>query len=66
MYDFFSRQALARLSFPGPRFPERPSNFLGKKSNFKIKTCLIVVHFLAPKLVNFALLTDSFFLSFSK
>ena len=47
-------------------FPERPSNFLGKKTNFKIKTCLIVVHFLAPKLVNFALLTDSFFLSFSE
>ena len=47
-------------------FPERPSNFLGKKTNFKIKTCLIVVHFLAPKLVNFALLTDSFFLSFFK
>ena len=65
MCDFFSRQALVRLSFPGPRFPERPSNFLGKKT-FKIKTCLIVVHFLAPKLVNFALLTDSFFLSFSK
>ena len=47
-------------------FPERLSNFLGKKANFKIKTCWIVVHFLAHKLVNFALLTDGFILSFSK
>ena len=47
-------------------FLERPRNFLGAKANFKIRICWIVAQFLAHKPVNFASLTDSFIISFSK
>ena len=47
-------------------FLERPGNFSGAKANFEIETCWIVAQFLAHKPVNFALLTDSFIVSFSK
>ena len=49
----------------GP-FLEKPSNFSDAKANFEIKTCWIVAQFLAQKMVNFASLTDSFIVSFSK
>ena len=49
----------------GP-FLERPRNFLGPKANFKIRICWIGAQFLAHKPVNFASLTDSFIISFSK
>ena len=61
----FSSKILQDCPFQG-LVSWKASIFLGKKANFKIKTCWIVVHFLAHKLVNFALLTDSFILSFSK
>ena len=48
----------------GPR--ERPGNVSGPKADFKIQTCWIAVQFLARKPVNFASLTDSFILLFSK
>ena len=47
-------------------FLERPDNFSGPKPNFEIKTSWIAAKFLAHKLVNFASLTDSFIVSFSK
>ena len=49
----------------GP-FLERSRNFFGPEANFEIKTCWIVAQFLAHKPANFASLTDSFILSFSK
>ena len=39
---------------------------LGPKANFEIQTCWIVAQFLAYKPVNFASLTDSFIVLFSK
>ena len=39
---------------------------LGPKANFEIQTCWIVAQFLAYKPVNFASLTDSFYVLFSK
>ena len=45
---------------------ERPGNFSGSKTNFKIKTCWILAESLAHKLVSFALSTDSFVVSFLK
>ena len=45
----------------GP-FLERPGNFANTKADFQIKTA----QFLAHKPGNFALLTDSFIVSFSK
>ena len=47
-------------------FLERSGNFVGPKANFEIKTCWIVTQFLAHKPANFASLSDSFILSFSK
>ena len=47
-------------------FLERPGNISGPRENFKIKTCSIVAQFSAHKPVKFALLTDSFIVSFSK
>ena len=47
-------------------FLERSVNFSIPNSNFKIKTCWIVAQFIAHKPVNFASLTDSFIVSFSK
>ena len=49
----------------GP-FLERPDNFSGPKANFEIKTCWIVAQFLSHKPANFASLTDSFIIAFSK
>ena len=43
-----------------------PSNFLGPKANFKIKTYLIAAQFLAHKPVNFALLIDNYIESLSQ
>ena len=45
----------------GP-FLERPGNFANPKADFKIKTAQFVAH----KPGHFALLTDSFIVSFSK
>jgi len=47
-------------------FLEMPGNFSGLKANFKIHTCGIAAQFLVHKPLNFALLTDSFSLLFSK
>ena len=47
-------------------FLKRPGYFSGAKANFKTKTGWIVPQFLAHKPVNFALLTDTFIISFSK
>ena len=58
-FEFFS-------SGPGARFSKDPETFQGPKANFKIKTCWIVVQFLAHKPVSFSSLTDSFIVSFSK
>ena len=44
----------------GARSSKAPAeNFSGSKAIFKIKTCRIVVQFLAHQPVNFAFLTDS-------
>ena len=50
----------------GARFSKGPGNFSSPKANFRIQTCCIAAQFLAHKLVNFASLTDSFILLFSK
>lgn len=50
---------------PGAHFLERPSNFLGPKATFKIKTYLIVAQFPTHKPVNFASLIDNYIVSFS-
>ena len=47
-------------------FLGRPDNFSGPKANFEIKTSWIAAKFQAHKPVNFASLTDSFIMSFSK
>ena len=47
-------------------FLGRPDNFSGPKANFEIKTSWIAAKFQAHKPVNFASLTDSFIISFSK
>ena len=47
-------------------FLERPDIFSGSKTNFEIKTCWIVPQFPAQKPVNFASLSDSFIVPFSK
>ena len=60
-FEFFSK----RLG-PGARFSKDPETFRGSKANFKINTCWIAVQFLAHKTVNFASLSDSFIVSFSK
>ena len=55
---------------PPPRAAQTPiswkarGNFSGTKANFEIKLRWIVPQFLAHKPVNFASLTDSFFVSF--
>ena len=49
----------------GP-FLERPGNFSCPKANFEIETCWIVAQFLSHKPANFASLTDSFIIAFSK
>ena len=57
-------------SSPPPRAAQTPiswkarGNFSGTKANFEIKLRWIVPQFLAHKPVNFASLTDSFFVSF--
>ena len=53
-------------SAPGTCFSKSPETFRGPKVNFKIKTFVIVAQFLAHKPVNFASLTDSFFVSLSE
>ena len=47
-------------------FLKGSSKFSGQKANIEIKACGIVLQFLAHKPVNFALLVDSFIVSFSK
>ena len=49
----------------GP-FLESPGDLLGPKANFVIKACWILAQFLAHKPVNFALLTDTLMVPFSK
>ena len=53
----------ANVSGLGPVSPKIRKLF--PKANFKIKTCWIVVQFLAHKPVSFASLTDSFIVSLS-
>ena len=48
------------------RFSKGRKIFSGLKANLKIKTCWIVSQFIAHKPISFALLTDSFIMSFSK
>ena len=50
----------------GARVSKVPITFWALKAKFEIKACWIVAQFLAHKPVNFASLTDSFIVSFSK
>ena len=63
-YDVFV-QTRSRMTTRSS-FLDRPANFSGPKTNFKIKTSWIVAQFLEHKPVNFALLTYSFIVLFSK
>ena len=60
--------SFSKLSAFSPVGPvsRKAGNFSGQKANFDVKTCSIVAQFQAHKLVNFASLTDSFIVSFSK
>ena len=51
---------------PEARVSKVPITFWALKAKFEIKACWIVAQFLAHKPVNFASLTDSFSVSFSK
>ena len=62
---FFQNVSPRLLLFSVP-FLEKPGNFSGPKTNFKIKTCLMVAKGLPHKPVNFVSLTDSFIVLFSK
>ena len=72
LFNYFIRSSnfhIVRREAKGPGTVsrlERPGNFSGPKTNFKIKTCWILAEFLAHKPVSFALLTDSSIVSFLK
>ena len=51
---------------PGARFSNSPATVSRPKANFEIQTCWMVAQLMAHKPVNFASLTDSFIVLFSK
>ena len=63
-FSFRAAESLT-LRTRGP-FLERLGNFSSPKANFKLKTGWKVAQFLAHKPLNFASLTDTFIVSFSK